>query len=404
MLSLGRLTTWQQCNSAAPRNSKSRAFNFPAKTHPTRVSFSPNRLIRLALFSVLGRPRIGFCIYASNRQPQGGNSALEMHDFEEDDDFFDEEEEEETGFDEDEEFIPLTNMKKWLENKPRGFGEGKVYDTSIEDKLMEEIEQSRKAQLANINNLKNKPAMAISKKEQCQQEKVSEEGKHGFRVRLINLPKKKNIHRDLRSAFKGVPGILDIIPVVSGNKRTKDPICKGLAFIDFKTKNEADRFVQTFSGQSITFGKVQKQIKCDMDFSLLKPGNEDSVGGDSYTDQIVVEAEELYDEFASEDEVHKSAETEESEDSRSGVPIPEFRYGGVAEERERSVTKPNSSKQQGELQEKGKKVASKAKKQRPPKINIPGSANRLKIREKAVLTGVFSKYGGNTSVVTRGQS
>ena len=113
-----------------------------------------------------------------------------------------------------------------------------------------------------------------------------------------------------------------------------------------------------------------------MDFSLLKPGNEDSVGGDSYTDQIVVEAEELYDEFASEDEVHKSAETEESEDSRSGVPIPEFRYGGVAEERERSVTKPNSSKQQGELQEKGKKVASKAKKQRPPKINIPGSANR----------------------------
>ena len=98
---------------------------------------------------------------------------MEMHDFEEDDDFFDEEEEEETGFDEDEEFIPLTNMKKWLENKPRGFGEGKVYDTSIEDKLMEEIEQSRKAQLANINNLKNKPAMAISKKEQCQQEKGS---------------------------------------------------------------------------------------------------------------------------------------------------------------------------------------------------------------------------------------
>lgn len=331
---------------------------------------------------------------------------MEIHDFEEDDDFFDdeEEEEEETGFHEDEEFIPLTDMKKWLESKPRGFGEGKAYDTSIEDKLMEEIEQSRKAQVANFNNLKNKPAKAISKKEQCQQEKVSEEGKHGFRVRLINLPKKKNIHRDLRLAFKGVPGILDIIPVVSGNKRTKDPICKGLAFIDFKTESEAYRFVQTFSGQSITFGKVQKQIKCDMNFSLLKPGNEDSVGEGSYTAQIAVEAEEFYDEFASEDEVHKSAETEDSDSFGSGVPIPEFSYGGVAEESEQSVTKPASSKQQGELQEKGKKVASKAKKQRPPKINIPGSANRLKIREKAVLTGVLSKYGGNTSVVTREQS
>lgn len=71
---------------------------------------------------------------------------------------------------------------------------------------------------------------------------VSEDCKHGFRVRLVNLPKKKNIHRDLQSAFKGVPGIVDIVPVVSGNKRTKDPICKGLAFIDFKSENEAFRY------------------------------------------------------------------------------------------------------------------------------------------------------------------
>lgn len=399
MLSLGRLTTFQQCNSAVPQKPNSRTFNFPSKTHPARVSFYPSRLIHLALFGVLGRPRTGFCIYASNNQRQGGNSALEVHDFEEDDDIFDNEEEGETSFDEDEEFIPLSNMKKWLENKPRGFGEGKVYDTSIEDKLMEEIERSRNAQLSNINNLKNKPAKAISKKEQ-----VSEEGKHGFRVRLINLPKKKNIHRDLQSAFKGVPGILDIIPVVSGNRRTRDPICKGLAFIDFKTENEAYRFVQTFSGQSITFGKVQKQIKCDMNFSLLKPGNEESVGEARCAAQIAVEAEEFYDEFASEDEVHESAETEDNEGFGNDVSIPEFSNGGFAEKSEQSVTKPSSSKQQGELQEKGKKVASKTKKQRPPTINIPGSANRLKIREKAVLTGVFSKYGGNISVATREQS
>ncbi|KAA8523820.1 hypothetical protein F0562_010243 [Nyssa sinensis] len=63
----------------------------------------------------------------------------------------------------------------------------------------------------------------------------------GSRVRLVNLPKKKNIHRDLQLVFKGVPGIINIIPAVSGNKKTKDPICKGLAFVDFKSEDEANR-------------------------------------------------------------------------------------------------------------------------------------------------------------------
>lgn len=64
----------------------------------------------------------------------------------------------------------------------------------------------------------------------------------GIRVRLLNLPKKKNIHRDLKSAFKGVPGIINIIPVVSGNKKTKDPICKGFAFVDFESEDYATRY------------------------------------------------------------------------------------------------------------------------------------------------------------------
>lgn len=67
--------------------------------------------------------------------------------------------------DEDGFVIPLRNMKKWVANKPPGFGEGKEYDTSLEDKLMEEIEQSRKAQLANIDKLKNGPAGTSSKKD-----------------------------------------------------------------------------------------------------------------------------------------------------------------------------------------------------------------------------------------------
>ncbi|KAI4382581.1 hypothetical protein MLD38_008529 [Melastoma candidum] len=48
-----------------------------------------------------------------------------------------------------------SRMQKWFENKPSGFGEGKVYDTSIEDKLLEEMRQSRIAQAANINKLKH---------------------------------------------------------------------------------------------------------------------------------------------------------------------------------------------------------------------------------------------------------
>lgn len=62
-----------------------------------------------------------------------------------------------------------------------------------------------------------------------------------FRVRLVNLPKKKNIHRDLKLAFKGVPGMLDIAPVVSGNEKTRDPVCKGFAFMDFKSQDDAQR-------------------------------------------------------------------------------------------------------------------------------------------------------------------
>ena len=58
------------------------------------------------------------------------------------------------------EMLPLDKMDARMKNRPKGFGVAKVYDTSIEDKLMEEIEQSRRAQLANVNKLKNESKKA----------------------------------------------------------------------------------------------------------------------------------------------------------------------------------------------------------------------------------------------------
>lgn len=64
-------------------------------------------------------------------------------------------------------------------------------------------------------------------------------------MRLVNLPKKKNILRDLKAALQGIPGITNIAPAVIGNKKTRDPICKGFAFVDFKREEDAVRCVIT---------------------------------------------------------------------------------------------------------------------------------------------------------------
>jgi len=64
-----------------------------------------------------------------------------------------------------------------------------------------------------------------------------------IRVRINNLPKKMNVHRDLRSAFRGVHGIINISPAVLGNKKTRDPVCKGFGFVDFKSLEDANRYV-----------------------------------------------------------------------------------------------------------------------------------------------------------------
>ncbi|KAL6549616.1 hypothetical protein OROHE_008347 [Orobanche hederae] len=106
-----------------------------------------------------------FSAFAVKKKQQklgkGETNLLEMSELEDEDEMDDEfisEDNEDEDEDEDEGmFVPLGNMRKWLENKPSGFGEGKAYDTSSEDKLLAEIKRSIKAQIANVDNLKKNP-------------------------------------------------------------------------------------------------------------------------------------------------------------------------------------------------------------------------------------------------------
>ncbi|CAN8235823.1 unnamed protein product [Cochlearia groenlandica] len=246
-------------------------------TSSTHISI-PHR-IRQRFRSVFVKRNDGFRPLAIKTRRNGDSSLIDSKNIineEEDDDDEDwddlvaeaeveEDEEDEDEEDEDEgEFLPMEKMKKWLEKKPRGFGIGKRYETSLEDKLLDEIEQSWKAQAANLNKLKNDPLKPQQLKGNEDNNKGSGESYIGFRVRVTNLPKKKNVHRDLKVAFKEVSGVLNIAPGVSGNKKTKDPVCKGFALVDFKTETDANRFVNQFNGQSLAFGKVVKQMKCQL--------------------------------------------------------------------------------------------------------------------------------------------
>ncbi|GMI75951.1 hypothetical protein HRI_001264500 [Hibiscus trionum] len=406
-------------------------------------------------------------------------------------------------------FVPLEKMKKWLENKPRGFGEGKVYDTSIEDKLLEDIEQSREAQTVNVNNLKNNPVKPGSKKDDHKNKKV-ESVPVGIRVRVGNLPRKKNIHRDLKAAFDGVSGLLNISPAVSGNKKTKDPVCKGFAYVDFKREVDAIRFVQNFSGHKLTFGRIQKQIKCEMmnparelsdnesitpvvasfrfvdssnaifntndsssDLSLESLSDEvkdqdDELVSDEFDDQddelvydefddqddvLVLDEfddqdEELVsDEFDDQDDELVSDEFDELDDEFDEVEIGKGRNNinaiSLVEAKDAAIMEMTSKReddssrleriralekkllargrQQRDPKEQKdqklervrsikKKVVTKRNQQKFPKeqkvqkLDIPGSSKRLKIKEKAQLTGVFSKYGLKTPLTPKEES
>ncbi|KAH7660132.1 Nucleotide-binding alpha-beta plait domain-containing protein [Dioscorea alata] len=175
---------------------------------------------------------------------------------------------------------------EWLQNKPAGFGEGKNYETTVEDELMEEMERSRKALLASISKKKKdamKRAERINEQDRQISSKVTDVIPSGIRVRVWNLPRKKNIHRDLQLAFQGFRGILHISPAVIANQKTRDPVCKGFAFLVLESEHAAKRFVQTYTKQNVIFGKVQKQVMCDIVNTRTSTDSSDEQFGDDTT-------------------------------------------------------------------------------------------------------------------------
>ncbi|KAK8921205.1 hypothetical protein KSP39_PZI020625 [Platanthera zijinensis] len=161
---------------------------------------------------------------------------------------------------EDEDFVPLREMKRWLQNKPAGFGEGKTYDTTVEEKILEEFEQSTKNQPAK----KKKPLVSVKENAgnvgKQEKQKVTDAIKSDNEVRVGNLPKKRNIDRDLWKAFKEFRGINTISPAVTGNKKTRDPVCRGFAFVGFESGDAAYSFVPDFLRKIIPFLMSQIQV------------------------------------------------------------------------------------------------------------------------------------------------
>ncbi|KAM0924160.1 hypothetical protein ACQ4PT_005128 [Festuca glaucescens] len=179
-----------------------------------------------------------------NREPVPTTSTFDEADEDEEDDDDDIEE----AVDED---IFLKNRPK-----PPGFGVGKTYTTDIEEQLLREMGLGGTGR-------KSEPSPAKSVKTAgSAKETGADLSKDGVHVRIWNLPKKKNIHKDLNLAFKGFPGLMTINPVNSGTKKTRDPICKGFAFLKMESMEAATRFVEVYSSKAVLFGKVQKPIKC----------------------------------------------------------------------------------------------------------------------------------------------
>ncbi|VAI73302.1 unnamed protein product [Triticum turgidum subsp. durum] len=180
--------------------------------------------------------------------------------------------------------------------KPAGFGVGKTYTTDVEEQLLREMGiggAGRKSKSAPPKSSKTNGSATETAAAQIVEKcsiltsskllwKVLEKfllnisrillmnflyvvtdcSNDGVHVRIWNLPKKKNIHKDLNLAFKGFPGLVTINPANSGTKKTRDPICKGFAFVKLESVDAATRFVELYSRKAVSFGKVEKPIKC----------------------------------------------------------------------------------------------------------------------------------------------
>ncbi|XP_074577054.1 uncharacterized protein LOC141833492 isoform X2 [Curcuma longa] len=339
----------------------------------------------------------------------------------------------------DESTLPFQEMRQWLRSKPPGFGEGKNYDTRLEDELWEEIERSRKTQIENLNKLKNKPKMSDDRPKTKEKAPHKDEAEPGTCVRIWNLPRKKNIHRDLQQAFRGFPGLVSISPAVIGNEKTREPVCRGFAFVCLASKEAANRFVQAYSRKTLCFGKVEKQIACDVikargildssepqedvsdNFSLsksLKGGiglsgasDVDIVSQDSEGRTIedgsvcigVTEKSDVKDMLSKRTCDGTSKYFEDRENSPGHVTIPvrgclehgnEVTWNNLAQKE----SMPQIRKRRKRTS--SSKKATKTYQVQAKKPSLPGSMARLKIKERTVLTGVFSKYSRNVASET----
>ncbi|KAG0494550.1 hypothetical protein HPP92_005544 [Vanilla planifolia] len=288
-----------------------------------------------------------------------------------------------------EEFLPSRGMARWLQDKPAGFGEGKKYDTTVEEKLMEEVERSRKAQLKKKKKTGAKAKENTGSDNKQEKQKAVDVIQIRPQVRIWNLPKKKNIDRDLWKAFKEFPGIMAVNPAVTGNQKTRDPICKGFAFIVLKSDDAAYRFVQYYSKQNLLFGRVQKEIYCD-----LVDANQSIKSPESNKHTISTNLQEVgistpYELEASENFITIPQDEQETQELALGnwsTSCSGFPKGG------NEITQPLIPMTKQQNPEKMVKKRKKDNQRKASKLQTIGSLARLKVKERAVLTNVFSKY------------
>ncbi|KAJ3698231.1 hypothetical protein LUZ61_001936 [Rhynchospora tenuis] len=291
--------------------------------------------------------------------------------------------------------------------KPRGFGAGGIrYNTSLEETLLNEMRRGRNDQAitstttTKVKVKKDFPKNKGVKKPQVNSATVpnrtaSSATRSGIRVRLWNLPKKKNIHRDLLMAFKGFRGILDISPAISGNKKTRDPVCKGFAFVDLATEEAATRFVETFSKRSISFGRVDKQISC----CIINLNSDPTISKFSNNQKGQILQPQLHDGFMGISEnddpsdetpiIFVEGDEEEEDDTLSSTELMAFDDGeGEDDKLDLEMTRLASGEREKAVSLKKRRV--RPRKANNSKLSVP---LRLKGRERNVLTGAFFKYG-----------
>ncbi|CBI32093.3 unnamed protein product, partial [Vitis vinifera] len=88
---------------------------------------------------------------------------------------------------------------------------------------------------------------------------------------------------------------------------------------------------------------------------------------------------------------------------KSKIPTSELNGDDRRETRDEPTTNSVSSKQQKKKKKLEKKQIAQKNQEKAPVLKLPGSANRLRIKEKVVLTDVFSKYGVKAANTTKQQ-